>query len=133
MQNDGIKNVQPHDGNAVLPAVLDYFGTNLNSAGHFFWQLKDESFIRTKTWFNDIPFNPEELLPSSTEKGTVKYFREGDYAICAIAGSCIDKRWGTKSVFWTKEPVKLGDMKAIILSIPIAKKIVDQMPFEVRW
>jgi len=121
------------EANPVLPEVLDYFGTDLRSAGHYFWQLKGDSFNRSGIWFKDIPFNPEELLPSNTQKGTVKYFREGDYAICAIAGSCIDNRWGTKSVFWTREPVKLGDLKAIILFIPIAKKIIEQMPFEVGW
>lgn len=119
--------------NTLLPAVLDYFGTNLDSAGHFFWQLKGERIQRTNIWFRDIPFDPEELLPSNTPKGTIKYFRVNEYAIIAIAGSCADDRWGSKSVFWTKEPVKLGDLKAIILSIPVAKKIIETMPFDVIW
>lgn len=133
MVSDKIGNVQENEGSPVLPAVLDYFGTDLRSAGHYFWQLEGENFNKSKTWFKDIPFDPETLLPVHTEKGTVRYFREGGYAICAIAGSPIDKRYGTKSVFWTKEFIKLGHMKAIILSIPAAKKIIDQMPFEVRW
>jgi len=112
---------------------IDYFGTDINNHGHYFWRLTGNKIEKTKVWFKDLPFNPEELLPAFSQKGTVKYFRVGDYAICAIAGSCYDSRNGTKSIFWTKEPIKLGDLKGIILSIPIAKKIIEQMQFDIDW
>ena len=112
---------------------LDYFGTDIDNHGHYFWQLSGTRIKKSNVWFKDLPFNPQELLPNFAQKGTVKYFRVGDYAICAIAGSCYDSRNGTKSIFWTKEQVKLGDLKGIIISIPIAKKIIEQMPFEVAW
>ena len=31
------------------------------------------------------------------------------------------------------DDIKLGDLKHTILSIPIAKKIIDAQPFGVRW
>jgi len=115
-----------------LLAGLSYFGTALNYAGHFFWMLHGDRMDQSRTYFSDIPFDPEHII-SHCQNGTVKYLRVEDYSICAIEGSCYDKRPGSHSIFWTKEPVRLGDMKAIILSIPIAKKIIEQMPFEVAW
>lgn len=127
MKNDTMKN-------DTINVQLDYFGTKLDCAGQFFWKLDGESMIRSDISFNKIPFNPEELLPTFTKKGTVKYFRIEKYAIVAIAGSCADNRNGTISIFWTdKEDVKLGDLKTIIFSIPIAKKIIDAMSFDIVW
>lgn len=135
MQTDSTADQQD---NKKTPAVaLEYFGTDPYTAGHYFWHVKDNDLTKSGTWFSDLPFNPEELFLPNTEKGTVKYLRRQlngvDYAICAIAGSCSDTRWGTKSVFWTKEPVKLGDLKGIILSYPIGRRMIEKMPFEVKW
>lgn len=119
---------------------LDYFGTALDNAGHYFWLLDGERMSKSSVYFKDIPFNPEELLNSHTPKGTVKYFKfknpddeSIEYKVCIISGSCHDQRVGTKSVFWTTENIKLGDFKEIILEIPIAKKIIEKMSFEVVW
>lgn len=125
--------VSPSSANAMLPAVLDYFGTDLNSAGHFFWKLQGDRISRSPLWFDSIPFDPENILSNYAEKGTVQYHKINEYSICAIAGSCADKRYGTRSVFWTKEPVELKHFKEIILNVPIAKKIIEKMPFKVRW
>jgi len=119
-----------------FPTTLKYFGTDLYSAGHYFWDLTGGSMYSCRTYFEDLPFNPEKIFLAEERhlKGMVKYLREGDCAIVAICGSCSDHRGGTKSVFWTtEEGVKLGDLKDIIFSIPIAKKIIEQMPFEVKW
>jgi len=133
MENTSNTHKHANEVYSVLPAVLDYFGTDIDCAGHFFWQLEGNRMRKTDCWFNKIPFNPEELLPSNMPKGSIKYFRVEKYAIIAIVGSCADNRNGTKSVFWTDKEVKLGDLKAIILSIPIAKKIIETMPFDVAW
>ncbi len=111
---------------------LDYFGTALNVAGHYFWKLEGASMNKSNVYFQDIPFNPEELV-NNCNKGTVKYFVFGEYKVCAISGSCIDNRLGTKSVFWTTEDIKLGDFKEIINSIPAAKVIIDKMQFDIEW
>lgn len=112
---------------------LGYYGTSLDMCGHYFWELKEDSMKETRdVWFSNIPFDPEHLI-NYCENGTVKYSRSEDYAICAIQGSCYDRRGGSCSVFWTKESIKLREFKNIILSIPAAKKIIDQMPFEVKW
>jgi hypothetical protein len=112
---------------------LDYFGTSLNDHGHYFWLLSDNEIKRSGVKFSSIPFDPEQLLDSHIKKGAVKYFKVDNYSICAIAGSCTDKRMGTKSVFWTKEPVEFKDFKEIILKIPAANKIIKQMPFDIGW
>ena len=113
--------------------TLGYFGTSLDMTGHYFWKLEGNYMKETRdVWFSDIPFDPEHLI-ANCENGTVKYLRSEDYAICAIEGSCCDKRSGSHSIFWTKEPIRLGEFKNTIMSIPAAKKIIDQMPFEVKW
>lgn len=118
----------------LLPIVeLSYFGTSIDVAGHYFWILSKNRMEKSNIWFKDIPFNPEDIIKPNTEKGVVLYQEIDGYFICAISGSCYDKRFGTKSVFWTKEKISLEDFKQIIFSIPIAEKIIKQMPFEVNW
>ena len=114
---------------------MNYFGTNLTSAGHYFWEVKPEHLLKAEpeVFFNTVPFNPEELTDSYARNGLVKYLRVGDYAICAIAGSCSDSRPGSKSVFWLQADIAPETLKDMILAIPIAKKMIEQMPFEVQW
>jgi hypothetical protein len=112
---------------------MNYFGTDLSSYGHYFWNLEGDHLIKLKDDFNSIPFNPEGLLNPYAQKGLVWYGQVEDYAICAVSGSCYDKRVGTKSVFWVKGEVKSTDWKTLILGAPIGKKMIEQMPFEVQW
>ncbi len=109
-----------------------YFGTNLNTAGHYFFYLHDQQLKRTQLHFRDIPFNPEDILQSA-RNGDVQYFHIADYSVCGIVGSCVDPRLGCKSVFFVKEKLTNEQLKERILSIPIAKRIIEQMPFKVRW
>lgn len=128
---------------------MNYFGTNLNSAGHYFWKLDGEYMTSLGLSFpkgeNGIPlslylqwpFNPEDMprreKGEGVYKGQVKYYRENGYTICAIEGSCKDDRPGTKSVFFTDEPLKFWELAVKIMSIPAAKRIIEQMPFKVKW
>lgn len=83
--------------------------------------------------FEKLPFNPENFNLSHEPKGTVHYIIFDNYKICAITGSPADDRGGCKSVFWTEEDIKLEDFRKVILSIPIAKRLIDKMPFVVKW
>lgn len=132
---------------------LFYFGTDLRSAGHYFWELDEKGFISHSLYFpadngkthlniNNWAFNPEQLTDKKKvlTKGEIEYFRipykDTDFVVVHIEGSCADTRPGTKSVFWVEgkiTEVKLGDLKEIILSNPTAKAIIDKMPFEVKW
>lgn len=117
----------------LLVAGLFYYGTALDVAGHYFWNLSNDKMNSAKIYFKDIPFNPEDIVAPYTGKGLVTYLEVDGYYICGISGSCRDNRSGTKSVFWTKEKIDFKDFKNIILSIPIGKQIIEQMPFEVHW
>jgi hypothetical protein len=116
---------------------LNYFGTSLDSAGHYFWILEGERIQRSDLWFSKIPFNPEELPKYEKGepqiKGDVKFYHSNGYSICAIYGSCFDKRLGCRSVFFIYEVLTNNEMMQLILAIPIVKKIIDKMPFEVKW
>jgi hypothetical protein len=129
--------------NRVLVAGLYYFGTALDVAGHYFFKLENDrmndkglSFPEgygipvTKNYL--WPFNPEEM-PKSRRNGDSEYLQIEGYSIYAICGSCKDGRPDSKSVFFTNENVSKDDLKAIILNTPIAKTIIEKMPFEVRW
>jgi hypothetical protein len=116
---------------------MNYFGTDLDQPGHYFWELQGMSFIRSRINFNDCPFNPEALPYSDTkyipQLGTVQFYNFVGFSICAIQGSCRDSRTGSKSIFFIKENLTSSEMKERILSIPIAVKMINQMPFKVKW
>ena len=111
---------------------MNYFGTNLTSYGHYFWELEGERICRSNVDFKDIPFNPEYLVEYKPN-GVVECSAVGEYSVCAISGSCKDSRPGSKSVFWVKAQIAPDELKKLILSTPIAQKIIEQMPFEVKW
>ena len=122
-------------GEKTKPKVTSifYFGTELNYPGHYFWELGGNLMQKSKIGFDDIPFDPESFM-NRKPFGEVEFFRFDNYAICAISGSCYDQRMGSKSVFWVDNNfTKLGELKDIILNIPAAKRIIDKMPFEVKW
>ena len=111
---------------------MNYFGTDLRSAGHYFWDLIGESMGKSKLYFKDIPFDP--YVGQKLRKGEVHFSNCGNYwTYLVIGGSCIDERNGCVSTFFVNEKITYEEMKERILSIPIAKKIIEQMPFEVKW
>jgi len=119
---------------------MNYFGTDLIQAGHYMWDLsEDGTYLKDGTTKNlkTIPFDPEEMPRringNGFPRGTVKFYNESGYSICAIEGSCSDTRGGCKSVFWIKESLTDEQLKELILSIPVFNKIIDQMPFEIKW
>ena len=122
---------------------MNYFGTSLDEAGHYFFEVNEERLARRNlsfpkgegipiTKYLEWPFNPE-YLPKSRRNGDAEFHLISGYSIYAICGSCKDKRPGCKSVFFTTEKLSKDELKDKILSIPIAKKIISQMPFEVNW
>ena len=112
---------------------LEYFGTDLSQAGHYFFILSGNSFQYSEREFGSTPFNPERINENYDPKGSVIYLESGIYSVCAICGSPTDKRPGCKSVFFTDKKVSHTQWKDLIYSIPIAKRIIEQMPFEVKW
>lgn len=127
---------------------MHYFGTQLDSAGHHFHTLEGDFMGLPKLSFpkgdgipmsrwNEFPFDPENMPKckpgESLQNGDVRYYLENGYRICAIKGSCKDKRSGSKSIFFTEEKLLFWELVIKILSIPIAKKIIHQMPFPIKW
>jgi hypothetical protein len=120
--------------------MIFYFGTSLDSYGHYFFNVEENRLNKydCKINFGNIPFDPEKL-PLQKEKGRynengyVKFYSIEGYSICAITGSCIDHRPGSKSVFFVKAIISDEELKDLILGIPIAKKMIDKMSFEVMW
>jgi len=116
---------------------LFYFGTDLDSAGHYFFELGQNVMHKNHKSFGDFPFNPERLPHridfEGLSNGTVKFYSFAGYVICAIEGSCKDKRPGSKSIFFTNSEITFIQLKNLLLNTTISKKIIDQMPFEVQW
>ncbi len=115
-----------------------YFGTSLNSKGYFLWICDGNNLCRTGIRYDDFwrdEFCPETIADDkkSRKKGDVFYFRRKKYTICYIEGSWNDTRNGTKSVFFTTAKVTFGELSLKIMSIPVCRKIIQQMPFDVRW
>jgi len=116
---------------------LHYFGTSTSEAGHYFWILKDNlTRSSPRTYFKDLPFNPEGI-PLSKVKGSAEAYimvdikRNKTYCIMAICGSPVDNREGCKSVFW----IDGGDMQILndlIRQTPAAMAIINKMPFKIE-
>lgn len=112
---------------------LGYFGTDLTTHGHYFWNLSGESIYNSNLDFHKVPFNPEQIHPEKDKKGDVGFYQVGGYTVLVIVGSCVDKRPNSKSVFYVKATIDKKQMQELIMSVPIAKKIIDKMPFEITW
>lgn len=117
---------------------MEYFGTNLDEHGHYYWRLEgNKMYDRGVRLLRTLPFNPEEMprydKGETQRKGDVRYYQEGGFSIIAICGSCVDNRWGSKSVFFIKDQLTKTQMMNAILAIPAAKAIIDAMPFKVKW
>lgn len=113
--------------------MMNYFGTDTRSAGHFMWELQGDSFYRNKMSLSDCPFNPEALPYLKYRNGDVVYYKCFGFTILAICGSCKDTRPGSKSIFWLEGDFSAEEMKSKIMAIPIGEKIIKQFPFEVCW
>ena len=111
---------------------MKYFGTNLQEHGHYVFDIYGDSMQRLGISFEGLPFNPEELT-RELPKGSVIFYQGGGFTVIGISGSCKDGRPGTKSIFWVKEILLYDEMKNRIISNQAAKKIIDSMPFKVKW
>ena len=109
-----------------------YFGTSLDDYGHYLWDLQKDTMIKVGLNFKHLPFDPERLT-NNFLKGEVMFYQCTGYTVIGIAGSCIDERGGTKSIFWVLEKLTFGEIKERILNNPIAKKIINKMQFEIMW
>jgi len=115
--------------------MIEYFGTNLDEYGHYLWQLEGSRIFNRNLNLERLPFNPEEMPRREKgeirKKGDVEYYQESGYSILAIEGSCIDERWGTKSVFFIKDQLNKKQMINIIKTTTITNNIIMAMPFKV--
>lgn len=112
---------------------MNYFGTNLTSHGHFLYDLSQGTFRSIPGLLpKNVPFHVEEMV-NGLPKGEVAFYQGGGFTLIAIAGSCVDKRPGTKSVFWVQEIITREQMKSRILENAAAQSIIKQFPFKVNW
>lgn len=113
---------------------MEYFGTDLDTHGHYRFLLDEKGM--QKVYYSEyrrgIPFNPEGLT-DALPKGDVIFYQGGGFTVIGIAGSCKDTRGGTKSIFWLKEIMTREEMIQRIKAHPMAMKIINAMPFEVKW
>jgi len=115
---------------------IEYFGTDLNRAGHYLFEL-DRGYIgRNLRKIDTLPFNPEGL-PYSKEYmlggGTVKFYNFAGFTICAISGSCCDRRPGSKSIFFVEKDISFESLKNVLIENEAFKKIAFKMPFDIKW
>jgi hypothetical protein len=112
---------------------MEYFGTNLDQHGHYRFVLEENHMSSVRyDYKRGIPFDPE-CLTYDLPKGEVIFYQGGGFTVIGIAGSCKDDRGGTESIFWVKELITREEMIEKIKQQPMAMKIINAMPFEVRW
>lgn len=111
---------------------MEYFGTDLDRAGHFFWLIEDGRLKGSNRTFKSLPFNPEELN-NHLPVGEVIFYQGGGFTVIGITGSCYDRRPGSKSVFWVNDIISKETMIFQIMQNKIAREIIHKMPFAVKW
>lgn len=112
---------------------VKYFGTTLTDKGHFIQDLLSIGLDYKRSLdVNQFPFDIQSLTKGKP-KGFVLKQIIGKYKIIAIEGSCCDQRGGTSSVFVTTENVSLEQFEHYLLLHPWVNKMIDLMPFEVKF
>lgn len=114
--------------NFKLNSML-YFGTSLNTHGHYLWQLSG-GLYRSKIPYSEIPFDPYEH--KNNPKGYTVFVQDETYTALHIAGSCKDDRGGTVSVFWVNGSYSPSYFLALLKSNATAMQIIEAMPFDVE-
>lgn len=121
---------------------MEYFGTDLKEYGHYFWLLYNDKMVKSGVTMSDIPFYPYDMPNHSKDNpmkvGEYRYYQSGTYTIFAIKGSCKDTRGGTVTVFFIDELLSEIEMIERLRNIPIAMKIVTNLPvimdcFDTVW
>lgn len=127
--------------------TLWYFGTDASTAGHYFHTMGEKYMQKSRTWFNDWPFNPETVAnkPNAKEwssdtglkRGDAKFFQIDGHSIWYVEGSAADSRSGTKSVWWVKKLITKQELKEIILANEPSRVLIagmkERMKFEINW
>lgn len=111
---------------------MEYFGTDLKEHGHYRWLLGENRLEKNWKNFDDLPFHPE-YLNNKQQNGDVSFFQGSGFTVLAICGSPIDKRPGSKSVFWVKLTIEKSEMIEMIKNNKVAMNIIDNLSFEVKW
>lgn len=103
--------------------TLYYFGTNLENAGHFCWELT-ESFVKSEMPKGFI-FDP--YIYKNERVGYVRVTGSSDFAIISITGSPYDKRGGTVSVFFARTDI--NTLFRMVNSNKLAVEILKRIPY----
>lgn len=112
---------------------MEYFGTDLKSAGHYRWNIDNGTMSKMYCHFlSGLPFHPEQLT-ENLPKGEVIFYQGGGFTVIGISGSCSDQRGGTKSIFWVEEIISKHQMIKRINENNVAYTIIHSMPFIINW
>ena len=116
---------------------LEYYGTTLDSAGHYFFNLVRGDFGRSIRRLGQVPFNPEGLpyvgVGLEPANGTVRFYNMAGFTICAIGGSPADHRTGSKSIFFVEEDMTREAFEERLKKDGLVMKIINKMSFKVQW
>lgn len=112
---------------------MNYFGTDLTSAGHYVFNLDGEYMESLSSHLiNTLSFHPEYLV-TNLPIGEVIYYQGGGYTVVGFAGSCYDKRPGSKSIYWVRELITKEEMIERIKKNKLAMKIINNYEFKINW
>jgi hypothetical protein len=111
---------------------MKYFGTSTIEHGHYSWDLSGEVMKKIGLLPKDTPFNPEELTKNLPAGETI-FYQGGGFTVFGIAGSCIDDRPNTKSIFWVKEICTKGTLIMMINQNKHSCKIIQSIKFPINW
>jgi hypothetical protein len=106
-----------------------YFGTSLDRAGHYIWELTGGMY-RSEMRHADIPF--DFYKHRQQPWGHVQFEHHDGLSVLFISGSCADSRSGTVSVFFVNGTYSKAAFIELMKQNPTAMQIINAMPFPVE-
>ena len=116
---------------------LQYFGTAINQHGFYLWDIKGDQLVKNNLSYSLYPFDPYGLPIMEDKlylaKGTVRYYQKAGYSIIQIIGSPCDQRQGTFTLLFIRGNISFNNFSRALKALPIVRKIINAMPFDVLW
>lgn len=112
-----------------------YFGNPPRIFNKGYWTLEDERMMKSTIRFDDLPFNPDNLLnekrefAQTIEKGESRFFYVEGWSILIIGDTYAPEEKGAYMVFFIKEKMTEMEMFFKLINIPVFNEIIDSMGF----
>lgn len=111
--------------------TMYYFGTAKTTQGFFLFEVTNGVLQIAKFNLRSLPFKIEMLpyhpLGLIQKDGTRAYYTFAGWSILAIAGSCVDKRQASTTVFFCEGEMDEQNFYGVAQSLPPIQEVLAKL------